>query len=113
MDHLASGTQKSCVREIQHFLVADIFGDEIEDICERLRGDPFLHATSTTDPRRFARAASRLGRAQLRLPYLRVVRIAHRRTASSFFTERTSLGGVINRESTRGYPANRKTKLTQ
>jgi len=63
LDHLASGTQKSCVREIQHLRIADIFGDEIEDIGGRLRGDPFLHATSTTDPRRFARAASRMGRA--------------------------------------------------
>src|SRR5437867_5859869 len=96
MDHLASGTQKSCVREIQRFLVADIFEDENEDICGCVRGDPLLHATSTTDPRRFARAASRMGRAQWRLSYLRVVRIAPRRTASSFFIERISLGCVIN-----------------
>src|SRR6266487_4843657 len=101
-DHLASGTQKSSVREIQHLLIADIIGDENEDICGRLRGDPLLHATSTTDPRCFARAASRMGRAQWRLPHLRVVRIAPRRTASSFFAERTSLGCIINPETIPG-----------
>src|SRR5439155_4321678 len=101
-DYLASGTQKSCVREIRHSLIADIFGDENEDICRRLRGDPFLHPSSATDPRRFARAASRMGRAQWRLSHLRVVRIAPRRTASSFFAERTSLGCIINPETIPG-----------
>jgi len=41
---------------------ADIMGDEKEYSSSAARRDPFLYATSATDPRRFARAAPRMGR---------------------------------------------------
>lgn len=75
---------------------ADIVCDEKEYSAQAARGDPFLYATSATDPRRFACAASRMGRTKWRLSHLRIVRITPCRTAWPFLAGRTSLGCVIH-----------------
>jgi len=75
-------------------MIAGMLRNEKERVAEHIWRNQFLRSTSATDTRCLASAASRMGWAQWRLSYMRVVRVTLRRTASSRFIDRTSLGCV-------------------
>jgi len=75
--------------------ITDIVGYENEHVCEQPWRNSLLRSTSAPDSPRPARAASRMDRTKRGLPYLRVVRVALRRTARPFSIKRTQVGCLI------------------